>query len=411
MRKQIEKAPDNNRLFFRYLSTIALSFVAYFFSYAQQSIGMDEAVAVALANHPIGRNAALAEQKDKLMQRQAVELAPVQAKYWQLGTEGNDRLWSVTQDFGVIPEYVRRSKHYRAVASANRAERSLTVDELAWQVKAAYLNVVYYRQRLQIMREHDRFFEALIGTAETCLAADSIDDLTKVSTGARYAAYQSRMYIAEEELKRAENKLRLLMYVPDGAIIPSQTETVMYLIHPDRNSAERFEPVKHKAADEAQSEVAASAVALEKSKLFPAVHAGYINGNITGIGGTNGWMVGLSLPLLMQTQRARIKQAEIDMQMQAEETGYRQFADRQHIESLKSLLNEYFVQISYSKENLLEEAELILSEIEKKFAGADIKNHAEAFSKVHQAVSAKLNHLEYINLYNQTALELEYCTR
>ena len=125
-----------------------LTFILYIiyicqFSHAQQPISMDEAVAIALANHPVARNAVLAEQKDILMQRQAVEFMPLQVKYWQRNVPaGNDRLWSVTQDFGAIPEHFRRAQHYRSITSTRQAERALTLDELIWQVKAAYTNVL-----------------------------------------------------------------------------------------------------------------------------------------------------------------------------------------------------------------------------------------------------------------------------
>jgi cobalt-zinc-cadmium resistance protein CzcA len=353
----------------------------------------------------------LAEQKDALMQRQALELAPLQVKYWQRHTTmGSDRLWSVTQDFGSIPEYFRRSQQYRAATSARQAERALTLDELAWQVKSAYVDVVYHRQRLQVMQEHNHYFEALISTAEIYLAADSINELTLVSAGTRYAAYQSRMYIAEEELKRAEVRFRQLMYIPDGNIELNQTELELYQIHPDKATDELFDPVKHKAADEAQLTVVKSTVALEKSKLYPGIHAGYIHQHIEGMNNFQGWMVGLSVPLWALPQRARIAQAEIDVSIKVNELEYRQFAISHHIETLISLLNEYFVQISFSKENSLIEANLILAEVEKDFTRGQIINHVEVFTKVNNAVSTKLNYLEYISLYNQTALELEYYT-
>ena len=396
---------------FRCLLIAMLIFVNKQFSTAQLTLSMDESVAVALSNHPMAKNALLAEQKDMLSQKQSVELAPVQAKHWHINAnDGNDRLWSVTQDFGIIPEHVRRVKHGRLTTSANRTERALTLDELTWQVKAAYLNLVCCKERLSVMQEHDRYFEALINTAEIYLASDTIDELVRVSTGARYAAYQSSMYIAEEEAKRAEARLRQLLYT-DEPIDILQTKSRLYEIHPDRNPADRFEPVNRKAADHARSEVAKSTIAVEKSKLFPAVHAGYINQYIPGTGNYGGWMLGISVPLWWQPQLSRIKQAEIDFRMKENETKYNRFSDLQHTEMLKSLLNEYFVQISFSSENLLTEAELILAEIEKQFAEGKINNHAATFTKAHNAISAKLNHLEYINQYNQTALELEFYTR
>jgi len=391
--------------------SILCLFVACQLSFAQQPVSMDEAVAIAMTNHPVARNAALAGQKDMLMQRQAVDFAPLQIKYWQLNANmGNDRLWSVTQDFGIIPEHVRRVRHYRTIASTSQAERALTLDELAWQVKAAYMDAVYYRQRLRIMHEHDHYFEALISIAEIYLAADSIAELMKVSAGVRYAAYQSRMYIAEEELKRAEIRLCQLMYL-SGEIELSQTELELYQIHPDKAVNERFEPVKHQAVNDAQLQEVKSVVELEKSKMFPGIHAGYINQHIEGINNFQGWMVGLSVPLWIRAQQMRIKQAEIDVVMKANDKEYRQFADQRHVEMLKSLLNEYFVQISFSKENQLVEAKLILEEVEHDFSAGLITNYAEVLSKVNNAVFAKLNCLEYISLYNQIALELEYYTQ
>jgi len=299
---------------------------------AQQSLSMDEAVEVAMTNHPVARNIALTQQS-----------------------------------------------HHCTITSTQQAEQILTLDKLAWQVKSAYMEAVYHRRRLPIMQEHSHYFEALISVAEIHLAADSITELKRVSTGTRYAIYQSRMYIAEEELKRAETLLCQLLYLPFGTIEPSETDLELYQIHSDKLLHERFEPVKHKALDEAHLWEAQSLLKLEKSKLFP--------------------------------QRARIKQAEIEVKMKANETEYRQFAAMQHVENLQSLLNEYFVQISLSKENMLVEARLTLQAVEKDFAAGRITNYAETFVKVSNAVSAKLNHLEYTNLYNQTALELEFCTQ
>jgi len=94
--------------------------------------------------------------------------------------------------------------------------------------------------------------------------------------------------------------------------------------------------------------------------------------------------------------------------MKTNETEFRQFSDMQHVEALVSLLNEYYVQISFCKENSIVEANLMLEEVENDFKKGRFVNFAETITKVNNAVSAKLNHWEYINLYNQTALELEY---
>ena len=394
------------------------TFVLYIAAFvaAQENVPLtfciDEAVVIALNNHPVASKIDFAERKDVLLQQQSLELEPVQLRYWRSGASaGTHTLFSATQNFGSILEHVRRAQHHRAAISAQQAARTLTVEELAWKVKAAYTDVVYYNQRLEIMLEHAPLFEALIYVAEARMTADSISDLERVSTGARYAAFISRMYIAQEEAKRAELRLRQIMNLPDEEIKISQTTLGLYQIHPDKPVNERFNPVKHNAFDDAMLSEAQAAVNLEKSRMYPAIHAGYVYQNIEGAGRFQGWMAGMSLPVWVQPQRARIKQAQTDLKIKEMETKYRQFSDNVHVETLKSLLNDYFLLISFSRENLLVEAGLIVDEVEKNFLAGRITDFAGAFTKLGDAVNSHLNYLEYMSLYNQTALELEFFTQ
>jgi len=373
---------------------------------------IDEAVEIALNKHPEVCRINFAEKKDVLMQRQSVELAPLHVNYWQHRTPaGNNMLLIVNQNFGSIPEHLRKAQHQRMVGQTQQAKRALTLDELAWKVKSAYMDAVYYRQRLSILMEHAPKFEAIIDEAELHMYADSTSEIVRVSTGARYATFISRLYIAKEEAKRAEMRLRVAMNLHDETIQISQSTLELYQIHPDRLPSERFIPKKHNAIDDAYIIESQSIINLEKSRLFPAVHAGYVLQNLEGVGSNQGWMVGLSLPVWAQPQKARVKAAEINLKILELETQERQFTAINHVETLKSLLNEYFLLISFSRENLLIEAQLILNQIENDFFDNQITDYADAFTKMNNAVNAKLNYLEYISLYNQTALELEFFTQ
>ena len=367
------------------------------------AISIDQAVAIAINNHPVASAIPFSE-------KQPVELEPLQLRYWHAGSfAGTNNIFTATQNFGSVPEHYRRSQHHRRAINTQQAKQILTVEELAWKVKAAYMDVVYYRQRLEIMQEHAPRFEVLIDIAEARMLADSMPELTRISIGARYAAYISSLYIANEEAKRAELSLKRIMNIPDEQIDISQKILNMYQIHPHKPFNERFTPIKHQALYDAQIAEAQSVIQLEKSRLFPSIHAGYIYQSIEGTGQHQGFMLGVSIPVW--AQRARIRQAQIDLATRENETQYSQFADTQHVEILKSLLNEYFILISYSRENTLVEAELIYEEIENDFLSGRITDFAATFTKLHDAINKELKHLEYISLYNHAALELEFFTQ
>jgi len=273
-------------------------------------------------------------------------------------------------------------QYFRTRAAAMQAERLLKIEEIAWKVKSSCFDVIYHRSCLQTMQEHVHYFEALISLAEMRFDMDSISELSMVSAGTCYATFHCNMYLAEEELNRAESRLQQLMYFSDNVDI-SDIELELYQIHPDKPADERFEPIKHQAVDDAYlAKAKANVIYISKSKLFKT-----------------------------KRQRARIKNAEIDEKILTNEIEYHKFSDEQHIETLRPLLNEYFVLLSFSNENKLVESNLILEEIELEFSLGRITDLTDALTKLNNALSAKLKHLEYIRLYNQTALELEYYTQ
>jgi hypothetical protein len=305
------------------MKILIISLLVFSLSAKSQSLNIDDVVNVALTNNPIARNIAL---KDS----------------WQ---------------------------------------QAIVLYELQWQVKAAYFDVIYHYNRLNTIYMHDNYFEAFMSMVEIYIDADSISELTKFSTGAFFASHQSHRYVAAEELKRAERRLRQIMYIEMPSIELSSTDFDLYQIHPNRLAIDRFNALEHKYFDDNQLLKAQSAIKNEKKRwLYPK-------------------------------RRARISKAQAHADATAYEIEYRKFYNLQRIEILKSLLNEYYVQITLSNEVLLIEAALALKDLETRFIDGHISNYAEAFKVATDAVNAKLNRLEYIRLYNLTALELEYYTR
>jgi cobalt-zinc-cadmium resistance protein CzcA len=146
---------------------------------------------------------------------------------------------------------------------------------------------------------------------------------------------------------------------------------------------------------------------LERSKFSPELYAGYFNHEIGKVKGFEGFRVGVSFPLWFLPQKAKTTEARINFSMAQNDYEYQKFSIQKTIENLKIQLDKLFVQISYFRENALNQADLLLKNDWVKFTNQEIKYH-EYLLSVGTSFKIKLDYLESLRQYNLAAFQLEY---
>ena len=154
-------------------------------------------------------------------------------------------------------------------------------------------------------------------------------------------------------------------------------------------------------------EVEKSLYKVEKSKFFPEISAGYFNQDIDEINGLDGWQVSLAFPIWFFSQNSTIKQAKINSDIALNNLEYQKFNIEKEVENLLFELNKHFKQIIFYKDHALLQAEQLIYTSKIQYEKEEI-DYFEYIQGISTGLKLKMNYLETLNNYNQTAIQLEY---
>jgi cobalt-zinc-cadmium resistance protein CzcA len=154
------------------------------------------------------------------------------------------------------------------------------------------------------------------------------------------------------------------------------------------------------------------------ANVMPDIHVGYFNqtlvGTLNGAGEAatlsnrfSGFMLGLSIPLWIAPQAARVKAARINEEKsqviyqyhQSLVEGEWQRAVQEFIKNQGSL--------DYYESSALQNADLLLRQSDAAFRGGEI-DYTEYWLSVRNAIQIKENYLNNLNNYNQSVINIEF---
>lgn len=376
--------------------------------HALKLLTMDEAVKSALANNPNARNA---ELKVQLANAQKLSIAvfgntEINYKYGQQYSAANDNYFEFVQNFGSPVTSLRKGNYVKEIIKVSEYEQRLSIKKLTVEVKSAYMNVIYHRNRLKILRDEAKLYTDFIRNVGLYYGLGETNLLDKTMAETQYADMQNQQFQAEQDYQIAINQLQQIIYTNDN-LLPTDSIFEMYSIEFKRVGPDKFFPIGHLSYYEGVYHVRQSELQIERSKFFPEIHAGYFTHEIDKVKGFNGFKVGVSFPLWFLPQKAKTKEALINRDIAQNELEYQKFTMNKTIESLKLQLDKLYVQISYFRENALNQADLMIKTALTKFTRQEIE-YLEYLQSLSGARKIKIDYLEAIRQYNLAAIQLEY---
>jgi heavy metal efflux system protein len=389
-------------------------------TFAQQKVlSLSEAIDIALQNNPTVR----AAHHDAAAQRQLSKISvdlpktDVMLMYGQYNSfSKNDNNLSLTQS---IPFTV-----FGAQASANRAmstsidyQKSMTENEIIWQVKRTYHQLLYARAFHLLLQREDSLYGNFVNAASTRYRTGESRLLEKLTADEQLNEIAIRMRQNEVEMLNLKSQLEILLNVKD--LPPIGDELVERSLEAGDTSAYLANPSFSYA--KSQVDLAERDRRLQQARFAPDLQVGVFTQTLIGTvnpdnGNTasanerfTGFQVGLSMPIWFGPHRARVKAAEFSKL--AAESRFTQFT-----ETLRAQANETLRQVELQKANLgyyektaLPNAEKILSQSQTAFQEGEI-DYPEFLLALRNSISVKENYLKALNDYNQNVIYLEYLT-
>ena len=377
-------------------------------THAQQTVSLEEAVTIALENHPRLKTATASIERSRASRGESWEVSPTTFNYsWgQInGETRNDNQMEITQSLGsLLTPFYKNALVNRQVATGEYY-RDLVKKEITAEVKRAWAYYQYAFHLCALYKEQIEWAGRLRKASQLRYEQRDITLLERNMSSTLVADLQTRLSQAEEELQLAARRFSWTCY-SDSPLLPMDTTLVLFParvaeIAPSDIHLNYFRSV----ADEKKA-----MLRIERSRFFPELSVGYVRQKIAPLSGLDSWMVGISFPVLFFPQHSRVRQAKIDSYIARTEaeSNIRQLNNK--VEELSVALRKEGEHIRYYTTGALPEADALLKSatVQFKESETDITQFVQSLNAAREI---RRGYIEAVYAYNISALELELYSR
>ena len=377
-------------------------------THAQQTVSLEEAVTIALENHPRLKTATASIERSRASRGESWEVSPTTFNYsWgQInGETRNDNQMEITQSLGSLLTPFYKNALVNRQVTTGEYYRDLVKKEITAEVKRAWAYYQYAFHLCALYKEQIEWAGRLRKASQLRYEQGDITLLERNMSSTLVADLQTRLSQAEEELQLATRRFSWTCY-SDSPLLPMDTTLVLFParvaeIAPSDIHLNYFRSV----ADEKKA-----MLRIERSRFFPELSVGYVRQKIAPLSGLDSWMVGISFPVLFFPQHSRVRQAKIDSYIARTEaeSNIRQLNNK--VEELSVALRKEGEHIRYYTTGALPEADALL-----KSATVQFKENETDITQFVQSLNAareiRRGYIEAVYAYNISALELELYSR
>lgn len=377
-------------------------------THAQQTVSLEEAVTIALENHPRLKTATASIERSRASRGESWEVSPTTFNYsWgQInGETRNDNQMEITQSLGSLLTPFYKNALVNRQVTTGEYYRDLVKKEITAEVKRAWAYYQYAFHLCALYKEQIEWAGRLRKASQLRYEQGDITLLERNMSSTLVTDLQTRLSQAEEELQLAARRFSWTCY-SDSPLLPMDTTLVLFPariaeIAPSDIHLNYFRSV----ADEKKA-----MLRIERSRFFPELSVGYVRQKIAPLSGLDSWMVGISFPVLFFPQHSRIRQAKIDSYIARTEaeSNIRQLNNK--VEELSVALRKEGEHIRYYTTGALPEADALLKSatVQFKESETDITQFVQSLNAAREI---RRGYIEAVYAYNISALELELYSR
>lgn len=374
------------------------------------SVSLDEAIAMALENHPRLKIATASIERTRTEKGESWELAPTSFSYsWgQLNGEiRKDNEFEVSQSLGSLVTPFYKNALVNKQITTGEHYREMVKKEIIAEVKRAWAYYQYAIQLRSLYREQNDWTTRLYQAGQLRYEQGDITLLERNMASTQAAEIRTKLLQAEEEAALAGQRFSWTLYT-DKPVVP--IDTLLTLLPTAYNEPTHLSLSQtHLNYFQSQVDEKKALVGLERSRFFPELSVGYVRQKIAPLNGLNSWMVGISFPVFFLPQNSRVKQAKIEGYMARIEADdhTRQLSNR--VSELHAELRRQKESIRYYTTGAIPEADALLKSATLQFKESET-DILQFVQSLNAAREIRRGYIETVYQYNISALELELYT-
>ncbi|MBK7385131.1 MAG: CusA/CzcA family heavy metal efflux RND transporter [Flavobacteriales bacterium] len=281
-------------------------------SFAQTpiSITLDQAVQMALRDHPVMNAAELSVEQQLALQKTALGLTPLSATYngGQINSSLNDANLQVVQGFDFPTVIARRSQLLKENTALAESQRALTSAELKQRVSQAYMQLAYGNQLVELLHALDSTYSDFAANAQRKFDVGASGRLERDAATAQRD--RIRLEWARAVTNRNQYQAELQRWLGSDTLVSPENTALNTSIQLETNDAMIAQGPLLRYAQQ-QTEVAQAQWRMDRSQWAPSLQAGGFYQTLDHVSPFWGYQVGLGIPLPGGGQGARTKASRL----------------------------------------------------------------------------------------------------
>jgi heavy metal efflux system protein len=391
-------------------------------AYSQaDKLTLSQAVDIALKNNTSIKAAYYTVESQKQLKKTSFDLPKtnVSLLYGQYnGFPTNDNNITISQ---TIPFLLLGSQGAlnRSLVVSSELKKAVTESELIFQVKQVYYQLLFVQSRQTLLLQQDSIYEGFFKAASLRYKTGEANLLEQATAEAQRNEVKNLLRLNESSILVYRTQLQTLL---GSTNLPETSEQgsneLPFESLPD-TSALLINPSL--AYLRQQIDVARSEKKVEAAKFAPDLQVGFFSQTLIDVMNTEtgaladkrnrftGLQVGVSIPLWFVPHQGRVKAASYNLQ--SAQSSYQHYQTSLQGE-LKQAAQRYVQaknSLNYYATSAVPTANLILRQSQVSFRGGEI-GYAEYLLGVRQAITIKEGHLQALNDYNQSIIQIEFLT-
>ncbi|HEY8916453.1 MAG TPA: TolC family protein, partial [Chitinophaga sp.] len=324
----------------------------------------------------------------------------------------NDTKFTISQSMKFPTIYTRQKALLDAEWKGGVLNAAVKEKELRQQVTTVYYNMLYLRQKQQLLRYIDSLYAAFLDKATLRLKLGESNIVEKATATAQRGQAGQQLNQVSQDYSILQSRLKLLLNTaedvePDQAPLkmelPVITDTAGLLQHPYLQLLAQ------------QQQISAMQYGVEKARLLPDLLVAYNNTSIKGTGADDKYysastrfqsvQVGIGIPIFFGAQKARISAQKINQTLA--ENNYQagvQNLQSQYDQALKQY-HKALQAVSYFEDTGLQNADTVIQGANDQFLNGEI-NYLEWVLLTNQAVGIRNEYIDALNNLNSAIINI-----
>ena len=381
---------------------------------------LDEAIGMALERNPGIQFATLETQRQIALKGASVDLPKTNlvllaGQYNSI--QKDDRSINISQNIPFPSVFSTTNTLNKALTTAARLKEVVAVNELTFQVKQVFNQLLYLEAWKQLLHKEDSILTHLARATDIQYKTGEGTLLTKTLVETQLAEVKNQMARNAYDVQTALNHLQLLCQSNSLSGVTGTLETFAPLAHLDTAD---FANNPGLALGDQQVVVARQEKKVAGARIWPDLHVGYFNQTMIGFQNVNGqeqyfgsekrfqgFEFGISVPLWTVPHTSRVKAAELSIQAaQKQQENNHLLVRQQYNQALQEVIKNK-ISLDYYRSTALKTAAMLTRQSLAAFNNGEI-DYTTLLTNSQQSLKIREGYLNALLQYNQSVVNMQY---